>query len=130
MLSGSGASSNFPNIISGLLLTVTIDEAVFRRSSLCCGIGGEKEASLAVEVFRESQENGLVKLLFVVIGVGVGVGPGDICGCGALGGGPQGTEGRTPDRPCRDGLEFLAGRGGLVFSGAGSIRFGKLGRRE
>lgn len=33
-LSGSGASSSLPNIISGLLLTVTIEEAVFRRSSL------------------------------------------------------------------------------------------------
>lgn len=76
-----------------------------------------------VDVFRESQENGLVKLLLAGIGVGVGVGPGNICGCGAVGGGPHGTEGRTPDKPCREGLEFLAGRGGLVFSGTRLIRF-------
>ena len=79
-----------------------------------------------VDVFRESQENGLVKLLLVVIVVEVGVGPGGICGCGAVGGGPQGTEGRTPDSPCRDGLEFLAGRGGLAFSGTGLVRLGRL----
>lgn len=114
-----------PSIISGLLLIVTIEEDVFLRSSLFGGgIGGDGEVSFVVDVFRDSQEKGLVKLLLGMTGVGVGVGTGDTDCCRAAGGGPQGTEGRTPDKPCREGLEVLAGRGGLVFSGAGIIRFG------
>lgn len=90
---------------------------MFLRSSLLGGgIGGEGVVSFATVVFRESHENGLVRLLLAVVGKGVGVGLGDVCGCGAFGGGPHGTEGRTPDRPCREGLEVLAGRVGLGFS--------------
>jgi hypothetical protein len=98
--SPSGFSSSLPSIISGLLPTVTIEEDVFLRSSLLGGAtGGEGEVSFAVDVFRESHEKGLVRLLLAVTGKGVGFGLGDACGCGAFGGGPHGTEGRTPDRP-------------------------------
>lgn len=94
--SGSWVSSSLPNIISGLLLIVMIEEVVFLRSSLCGGgTGGGGEVSFVLEVFRESQENGLVKLLLAAIGVGSG----DICCWGAAGGGPHGTEGRTPAKP-------------------------------
>jgi hypothetical protein len=100
-----------------------IEDAVFLRSSLCGGgRGGDADDSFEDDVFRDNQENGLVKLLLAAIGVGVGVGPGDTCGCSVVGGGPHGTEGRTPDKPCKEGLEFLAGRGGLVVSGTRIIR--------
>jgi hypothetical protein len=35
-------------------------------------MGGDVGVSLGVDVFRESQANGLVMLLFVIVGVGVG----------------------------------------------------------
>jgi hypothetical protein len=113
--SGSCASSNLLSIISGLLLSVRIEDEVFLRSSWLAGIGGEVGVSLGTDVFRESQENGLVRLLLAAGAVGVGFGDGcGCCVCRAVGGGPHGTEGRTPDKPCREGLEDLVGRTGFV----------------
>jgi hypothetical protein len=73
---------------------------VFLRSSLCdcVGTGGTGAVSFVTE-FRESHENGLVRLLLGAVGVGVGVGPGEVCCGGAGGGAPHGTAGRTPERP-------------------------------
>lgn len=78
-----------------------------------------------VTEFRESHENGLVKLLFGTIGVGVGDGPGEICCDGAGGGAPHGTEGRTPERPWREGLDDREGRAGLVSSVAATVSLGR-----
>jgi hypothetical protein len=61
------------NIISELLLIVAMEEAVFLRSPLLFGEGngGDVTDSLGVEVFLESQENGLVNFL---VGAGAGGG--------------------------------------------------------
>jgi hypothetical protein len=61
------------NIISGLLLIVAMEEAVFLRSPLLFGEGngGDVTVSFAVDVFLESQENGLVNFL---VGAGAGGG--------------------------------------------------------
>jgi len=111
--SPSCPSSNLLSIISGLLLIVAIDETVFLRSPLVFGEVnvGDVMVSLGVEVFLESQENGLVSFL-------VGAGAGDVrwelaCGCG---GGAHGIEGSTPERPCREDFAFLGGGIGLEFS--------------
>jgi hypothetical protein len=56
-----------------LLPTVRTEDCVFLRSVLFGeGMGGDVGVSLGVDVFRESQANGLVMLLFVIAGVGVG----------------------------------------------------------
>jgi hypothetical protein len=56
-----------------LLPTVRTEDCVFLRSVLFAeGMGGDVGVSLGVDVFRESQANGLVMLLFVIAGVGVG----------------------------------------------------------
>jgi hypothetical protein len=61
------------NIISGLLFIVVMEEAVFLRSPLLFGEGkgGDVMVSFGVEVFLESQENGLVSFL---VGAGAGAG--------------------------------------------------------
>jgi hypothetical protein len=113
LLSDSCPSSNLLNIISGLLFNVVIEEAVFLRSPLLgAGNGGDWTVSF-VEDPRESHANGLVSFLVGTTGVGrvalLGAG-------GAAGGAPQGTEGRTPDKPCSDGFVDRGGGGGGVFS--------------
>jgi len=108
MPSGSCPSSNLLNIISGLLLIVAIEDAVFLRSPVFGdGNGGYVVCSLGAEVFRESHENGLVNFL-----VGGGAGGGRlVCEVGAVGGGDQGTDGRTPESPWR--AVFVVFAGGL-----------------
>lgn len=65
-------------------------------------------ASFCVEVFRESQEKGLVNFR-------EGGGAGRFDAAGTFGGGAHGTEGRTPESPCNDGLLDLAGKAGFEF---------------
>lgn len=71
--SPSCPSSNLLNIISGLLLMVAMEEAVFLRSALLFseGNGGDVTVSFGCEVFLDSQENGLVNFL---VGAGAGGG--------------------------------------------------------
>lgn len=104
-------SSNLPNIISGLLPIVAIEDAVFLRS-FGDGRGGDWTLSFDWE-FRDSQANGLVN--FLVGGGGAGRVAGATC---AWGGAAQGTDGRAPDRPCSTGTGFVdrGGGGGGVFS--------------
>lgn len=88
---------------------MVIDEAVFLRSPwFGDGKGGDWTVSLGVE-FRESQANGLVN--FLVGGGGAGRFAGAGGGCG---GAPHGTDGRAPDKPCKDGFVFRGGGGGGV----------------
>lgn len=97
MPSDSSPSSSLLSIISGLLATVAIEDTVFLRSSaLLEGGTGEVTGSFgAADVFRESQEKGLVNFLD-----GGGAGPPCIIEAGgACGGGDQGPDGSTPDSP-------------------------------
>ncbi len=96
-----------------MLFTVAIEDTVFLRSPPLFGegIGGEVTVSFGVEVFLDSQENGLVNFL-VAAGAGGG-GWEPWCGCG---GGAHGTDGSTPDSPCREGFVFLGGGVGFEFS--------------
>lgn len=72
---------------------MAIEDAVFLRVSLS-GDGNGVGLSFCCDVFRESQEKGLVN--FLVGGAGVDrvfdVG-------GGAGGGDQGTDGRAPESP-------------------------------
>ena len=113
-VSPSCPSSNLLSIISGLLFTVAIEDAVFLLSPLLFGEGngGEVTVSFGVEVFLDSQENGLVNFL-VADGAGGGGWEPDRCGCG---GGAHGTDGSTPESPCREGFAFLGGGAGFEFS--------------
>lgn len=104
----SSPSSNLLNIISGLLLIVAIEDAVFLRASLS-GDGNGTTVSFCCEVFRDSQEKGLVNFL-----VG-GAGAGRVFEGGGAGGGDQGTDGRAPESPCKVDLAFFGGRGGGDF---------------
>jgi hypothetical protein len=103
------------SIISGLLLSVAIDEAVFLLSVGIDveGKGGEVTESFAADVFRDSHENGLVSFL----PGGAGVGSFDVAG--ADGGGDHGTEGSAPDNPISEDVrdDDLDGSGGF-FSGS------------
>jgi hypothetical protein len=94
-------------------LIVAIDETVFLRSPLVFGEvnGGDVMVSLGVEVFLESQENGLVNFL---VGAGAGGGRWELEG--GCGGGAHGIEGSTPERPCSEGFAFLGGGRGFEFS--------------
>jgi len=77
---------------------VARDEDVFRRCD-CVPVAGRGGAltSFAVEVFRDSHENGLVSFLGKVVGSGI------LC-LGGTGGGPHGSDGKAPERPWeRDG---------------------------
>ncbi len=78
---------------SGLELTEAIEVTVFRR---CCeaGTGGAETASLLADVLLESQEKLMPNFL------GGGGGCGGVAVGFAAGGGPQGIDGRLPDRPC------------------------------
>ena len=91
---------------------MAIEEAVFLRAP-CSGDckGGRTTESLAVEVFRESHENGPVNFL--------GWGGTGVCRIGGgcdCGGADHGTAGRTPDRPCSDGFTDLGGGAGFESS--------------
>ena len=89
---------------------VAIEEAVFLRAAFSGeGRGGDTIESLAVEVFRESHENGLVNFLVWGAAGGERIDEGCVCG-----GGDHGTDGRTPERPCRDGFADLEGRAGFA----------------
>lgn len=73
-----------------------IDVTVLRRSTwVLDGFGGW--LSVLADVLLESHEKGPASFL----GGGAGAGEGDWVGKGfGAGGGPQGTEGRDPDKPC------------------------------
>ena len=85
---------------------MAIEEAVFLRSGETGG--GEVTASFCVDVFRESHENGLVN--FRDDG---GAGAGRFDATELCGGGAHGTDGRTPESPCKDGLVDFGGRAGF-----------------
>lgn len=87
---------------------MAIEDAVFLLASLS-GDGKGTGVSFCCEVFRESQEKGLVNFL-----VG-GAGAGRLFDGGGAGGGAHGTDGRAPDSPWRADLAFFGGRGGGDF---------------
>lgn len=92
-----------------------MEDAVFLRSALLGDDkGGDETISLFVEP-RESHANGLVSFLVGPVGAEWWVGW--VVSGGAIGGAPQGTDGRTPDSPCSDGFAGRGGGGGGVFSG-------------
>lgn len=111
----SSPSSSLLNIISGLLLIVAIEEAVFLRSSLL-GDGNGGGASFE-EVLRESHENGLVSFLVGGAGAGRDVG----FDGGACGGGDHGTVGKEPDSPWRADIADFGGSGGGDFAASKSF---------
>ena len=108
-------SSSLLSIISGLLLNVAIDEAVFLLSVEIDvgGKGGEGTESFTTDVFRDSHEKGLVSFLPGTAGAG------SFDAAGADGGGDHGTEGSAPDSPISEDVidDDLDGSGGF-FSGS------------
>jgi hypothetical protein len=88
---------------------VAIEEAVFLRSGEIGG--GDITVSFCADVFRESHENGLVNFRD-----GGGAGAGRFDAAGTCGGGAHGTDGRTPESPCNDGLADFGGRAGFESS--------------
>lgn len=64
--------------------------------------------SFCADVFRESQEKGLVNFRD-----GGGAGAGRFDAVGTCGGRAHGTDGSTPESPCSDGLAVFGGRAGL-----------------
>lgn len=84
-----------------------MEDAVFRRSGETGG--GDVTDSFCVDVFLESQENGLVNFR-----EGGGPGAGRFVVAGTCGGGAKlATEGRIPESPCNEGLADLWGKAGL-----------------
>ena len=92
---------------------VVIEDAVFLRSPIYgeCG-GGDVTDSFAVDVLRDSQENGPVSFR------GGGAGAGRFVDAGGAGGGDQGIDGSFPERPCSPDKVDLEGIEGLPLSGA------------
>jgi len=87
-------------IISGLLATVAVEEAVLRRRWFPGGgNGGDVALSLGCcEEFLVSHENGLVSFLLGASAGGIWLEA--VCvGGGGGGGGDQGIDGNAPDKP-------------------------------
>jgi hypothetical protein len=102
------------SIISGLLLSVAIDEVVFRLSVEIDvgGRGGDVTDSFGADVFRDSHENGLVSFLPGAASAG------SFDVAGPEGGGDHGTEGSAPDNPMSEDVRDDLGGSGAFFSGS------------
>lgn len=90
---------------------VATEEAVLRRCDCVPAAGrGGALTSFGAEVFRDNHENGLVSFL------GRAAGSGTLC-FGGTGGGPHGTDGKAPERPCERVGSLGGGAGASTSSG-------------